>query len=105
MDTKDFSVRAQLFRARAADAACTAWGDRVQNDQVTGGYAVPIRTVAERTHQPGYLMSGPDRVLRARREPHAVPHVQVGSADPAGKDIDQSLAGPRRWQLGTGLGH
>ena len=40
-------------------------------------------------------MAGHDRKLRIWQ--FAVDHVQVGSADPAGRDLDQNFAGRRLW--------
>jgi len=45
---------------------------------------------------PDDLMAGHDRKLRIWQ--FAVDHVQVGSADTAGGDLDQNFAGRRLWR-------
>ncbi len=48
------------------------------------------------SNAPDDLMAGYDRKLRIWQ--FAVDHVQVGSADPAGCDLDQNFAGRRLWR-------
>ena len=85
--------RAQVGPAFPAPIANAARAKSFGNHAIADGD--PPHTGADRGHGAGPFVSGHDRVPHVGRRPRSAEDLEVGAADPGGRDADEDLVGSR----------
>src|SRR5690349_7611924 len=102
------SAASPTLAAPSSRASCLACSPRVSTwtvapraSAVTDGDPPGFGALTEGGHLPHHLVAGGDAGLA--RLQVALGHVQVGTADAAGQDLEQQLARSRPWRLVVGV--